>query len=79
MSTPVPIQGEQNQPPPGQSNLTDALLDLHEVFEAALEEGISEPSILAFENAGRLLKAMYGISPRRFDVYPDEDGYNLWC
>ena len=57
------------------SDLADALLDLDEVFDAAREEDIDEPSDLAFENARRLLNAMYDLSPRRFDVYPMSNGY----
>ena len=75
MSTSVETQGQSSPPESYQSDLADALLDLDEVFEAAREEGIAEPSKLAFENAKRLLKAMYDLSPRRFDVYPMADGY----
>lgn len=55
--------------------LNDALQDLDEVFDAAREEGIPIPSLAAFDNAGRLLRAMYAITPRRFEVYPVADGY----
>ena len=30
---------------------------------------------MAFANAERLLKEMYRISPRRYGVYPEPDGY----
>ena len=76
MATDTSLSGQrENQGPLPQSDLADALQDLDDVFDAAREEGIPEPSKLAFENAGRLLKAMYEISPRRFDVYPMADGH----
>ena len=75
MSTPVETHGQPSPPAFPQPDLTDALMDLDDVFDAAREEGIAEPSKLAFDNARRLLKAMYDLSPRRFDVYPMADGY----
>ena len=76
MATETSLSGQRENPRPlPQSDLADALQDLADVFDAAREEGIPEPSKLAFENAGRLLKAMYEISPRRFDVYPMADAY----
>lgn len=76
MATEASLSGQREIPGPlPQSDLADALQDLDDVFDAAREEGIAEPSKLAFENAERLLKAMYDLSPHRFDVYPDEDGY----
>ena len=75
MSAPAETYNQPNPTPSRHADLTDALVDLDDVFDAAREEGIPEPSKLAFENAGRLLKAMYRISPRRFDVYPAADGY----
>ena len=75
MSTSVETHAQPSPPASPQSDLTDALMDLDDVFDAAREEGIAEPSKLAFENARRLLKAMYDLSPRRFDVYPMADGY----
>ncbi len=75
MSAPVETHEWSDTPAPRQSELADALLDLDEVFDAAREESIVEPSELAFENAKRLLRAMYDLSPRRFDVYPMDDGY----
>ena len=56
------------------SQLKDALLDLREARDEAREEGFPEPSDMALENAERLLREMYGISPRRFEVYPTPDG-----
>ena len=75
MSSPAETYDQPNPQTYRQADLTDALVDLDDVFDTAREEGIAEPSKLAFENAERLLKAMYDLSPRRFDVYPDEDGY----
>ena len=75
MSTSVETHGQTSPPASLPSDLADALLALDEVFDAAREAGIAEPSQLAFENAKRLLKAMYDLSPRRFDVYPMPDGY----
>lgn len=56
------------------SELNDALRDLREAITEALEEGFPQPSDTALENAERLLREMYGISPRRFEVYPTPDG-----
>lgn len=56
------------------SQLNDALLDLREARNEASEEGFPEPSDMALENAERLLREMYWISPRRFEVYPMPDG-----
>ena len=56
------------------TELSDALNDLREASDEAREEGYTTPSDLALSNAKRLLKAMYEISPRRFEVYPTPDG-----
>ena len=56
------------------TELSDALKDLREASDEAREEGYPTPSDLALSNAERLLKAMYEISPRRFEVYPTPDG-----
>ncbi len=56
------------------SELNDALRDLREARDEARDEGFPQPSELALENAERLLREMYGISPRRFEVYPTPDG-----
>ncbi len=56
------------------SELATALNDLHESKSEAREEGYPIPSERALENAERLLKAMYRISPRHFEVYPTPDG-----
>ena len=56
------------------TELSDALNDLNEASDEAREEGFPAPSGLVLSNAERLLKAMYEISPRRFEVYPTPDG-----
>lgn len=56
------------------SELNDALHDLREANDEARDEGFPQPSKIALENAERLLREMYGISPRRFEVYPTPDG-----
>lgn len=55
--------------------LAAALQELSKVGEAVAEDGLEMPSEAAFANARRLLEAMYRISPRRFDVYPEPGGY----
>ena len=54
--------------------LNDALYDLRDASDEAREEGFPAPSDLALGNAERFLSEMYGISPRRFEVYPTPDG-----
>ena len=56
------------------SELNDALRDLREARDETREEGFPQPSEFALKNAERLLREMYGISPRRFEVYPTPDG-----
>ncbi len=56
------------------SELNDALRDLREARDEARDEGFRQPSDSALGNAERLLREMYGISPRRFEVYPTPDG-----
>lgn len=48
----------------------DALQDLQEANNEATEEGFLPPSDKALNNAERLLKEMYAVSPRRYEVYP---------
>ena len=55
-------------------NLREALQDLDEAGDEAREEGFPAPSDTASGNARRLLRAMYRILPRRFEVYPMPDG-----
>ena len=59
---------------PQSTELYHALDDLYQVTHEAREEGFPLPSNIALENAERLLKEMYVISPRRFEVYPTPDG-----
>ena len=54
--------------------LRDALRDLDEARDEAREEGFPPPSDAALRNARGLLRAMHGVSPRRFEVYPTPDG-----
>ena len=54
--------------------LTDALHDLHAAMDEARGEGFPIPSEMALENAKHLLREMYLILPRRFEVYPTPDG-----
>ena len=54
--------------------LVNALDDLQNTSGEAIEEGFPVPSGIALENADRLLREMYRILPRRFEVYPTPDG-----
>ncbi len=54
--------------------LADALRDLEEVTDEARTEGFRTPTDVACKNASRLLKEMYRLSRRRFEVYPMPDG-----
>ncbi len=54
--------------------LNEALRDLEEVKIEAREEGFPPPADIALANAGRLLKDLYAIAPRRFEAYPTPDG-----
>ena len=56
------------------ADLNDALSDLREARDEALEDGFPLPSAIAVENATRLLRQMYRILPCRFEVYPTPDG-----
>lgn len=53
--------------------LNDALRDLRNVTNEANEEGFPPPSSTASNNAERLLRAMYAISSRRYEIYPTPD------
>ena len=55
-------------------DLEDALTDLHASMDEASEEQFPIPSQIARSNAESLLKKMYEISARRFEVYPTPDG-----
>ena len=54
--------------------LADALRDLGEVRDEARAEGFPTPTDVACKNASRLLKEIYRLSQRRFEVYPMPDG-----
>ena len=54
--------------------LSAALSDLRDAVTEASDEGFPKPSETALNNAYRLLRAMYKITPRRFEVYPTPDG-----
>lgn len=54
--------------------LSLALGDLRDSTTEAREEGFPIPSTVAIRGAERLVKAMYEISPWRFEVYPTPDG-----
>ena len=56
------------------AELTEAIYDLRNARDEAREEGFPLPSDTALQNAEILLKEVYGISPRRFEVYPTPDG-----
>ena len=73
----VQSNSEDSVDAPGRSDgseLADAMRDLRDAVAEAREEGFPAPSELAMANAERLLKEMYGISARRFEVYPTPDG-----
>ena len=56
------------------NRLSGALNDLRGAVEESSEEGFQTPSQAALSNAKRLLKEMYKVVPRRFEVYPTPDG-----
>lgn len=56
------------------TQLAEALHDLDEIFDEAKEEGYPTPGEATLNNAKRLLRDLYTISPRRFEVYPMPDG-----
>ena len=62
-------------PLPMPAELAEALEELDDVAAYADEIEVETPSAVAFDNAQRLLKAMYRISPRQFSVYPATGGY----
>lgn len=57
------------------AELAEALAELDDVADYADEIEVEVPSAAAFDNARRLLKAMYRISPRGFSVYPATGGH----
>ena len=56
------------------SDLEAALDELESIVEAAEEDDCLKPTPLAIENADFLVKALYNISPRRYDIYPMSEG-----
>ena len=56
------------------SEFNHALQDIQEITNEASEEGFLPPSDKALSYAVRLLKGMYAISPRRYEIYPTPDG-----
>lgn len=55
-------------------SLAEALYDLDQVTEEAGEEGFPAPSEKAVQNAKRLLRQMFHLSNRRYEIYPTQDG-----
>ena len=56
------------------SEFNHSLQDLQEITNEASEEGFLPPSDKALNNAVRLLKEMYAISSRSYEIYPTPDG-----
>lgn len=54
--------------------LFNALVDLQEASDEANEEGFPCPSDVALLSANRLLREMFKLAPRRYEVYPTSDG-----
>ena len=78
--TPLPARPHQVRhapfsllPMPAQ--LAEALEELDDVPAYAEETEVETPSDMAFDNARRLLKAMYRTSPRTYSVYPTAGGH----
>lgn len=55
-------------------DLSNALSDLHGAMDEATEEGYRQPSDDAVTEAERILRSVCEVSPRRFEVYPTQDG-----
>ena len=55
------------------AKLNEALRDLQGATNEAREEGFPPPSGIALNNAECLLRGMYAISPRRYEIYPTPD------
>ena len=53
--------------------LYESLNDLQGAENEAYEEGFQTPSNLALSNAERLIKEMYALSSRRYEIYPTPD------
>lgn len=54
--------------------LVEAFHDLHQVVEEAREQDFPEPSEVATRNAAGLLRQMFALSSRRYEIYPTPDG-----
>ena len=54
--------------------LHDALRDLEDTRDEAHEEGFPAPSDAALGCARTILRSMYELSPRRYEIYPTPDG-----
>ena len=63
----VRVQGEPEE-------LAAALSDLDGAIDEASDEGFPLPSGSAVTEAKRILRDLYCLSPRRFEVYPTQDG-----
>ena len=55
------------------SEMDEALHDLQKADSEASEEGYLPPSEIAIKNAERILREMYAISSRRYEIYPTPD------
>lgn len=66
---------QQTVPLPMPAELAEAIDELDDVTAYAEEIEVETPSVAAFDNARRLLRAMYRVSPRQFSVYPAAGGH----
>ena len=55
------------------SQLDEALSDLQNAVNEASQDGFLPPSDIALNNAEYLLREMYALSSRRFEIYPTPD------
>ena len=58
---------------PLSTELVDAIADIDGATGEAKEQGFPVPSQIALSNAIRLVRRLYRIAPRRFEVYPTPD------
>ena len=77
---PVPLRVRQTRPAPSSilpmpAQLAEAIEELDDVPAYAEETDVEKPSDMAFDNARRLLKAMYRTLPRPYSVYPTAGGH----
>ena len=68
------IQRVETPPASVLPELADALTDLNEIVVESEEKGFEVPSESACQLAEQLLRTMYAISPRRFEIYPMPNG-----